>query len=86
MSSGSRSVITEVGLAVFNLISFGSNIPPASFEEVAPDVGQNVAQEPIFYYSGQVLIGGPFKALWALGESIGPDTFFRQSPRDHKHL
>ena len=27
------------------------------------DVGQTVAQEPIFYYYGQVLIGGPFIAF-----------------------
>ena len=32
------------------------------FEEEAPDVVHNVAQEPIFYYSRQVLIGGLFKA------------------------
>ena len=70
----------------YKLTENEENSRTSSFEEGAPDVGQNVAQEPIFYYSGQVLIGGPFKALWALGESLGPDTFFRQSPRDHKHL
>ena len=32
------------------------------FEEEPPDVVHNVAQEPIFYYSGQVLIGSSFKA------------------------
>ena len=41
------------------------------------DVGISVAQEPIFFYYGQVLIGGPFEAYWALGESLGPDTFVR---------
>ena len=50
------------------------------------DVGQTVAREPIFYYYGQVLIGGPFKAFWALGESLGPNTFVRKSPRDQKYL
>ena len=50
------------------------------------DAAQNVAQEPIFYYYGQVLIGGPFKGFWALRESLGPDTFVKQSPRDHKYL
>ena len=58
----------------------------SSFEEGAPDVGHNVAQEPISFYYGQVLIGGPFKAYWALGESLGPDTFVRKSPRDHQYL
>ena len=55
-----------------------------SNEEI--DVGQNVAQELIFYCYGQVLIGGPFNTLWALGESLGPVTFFRKSPWDHKYL
>ena len=50
------------------------------------DVGQTVAQEPIFYYYGQVLIGCPFKAFWALGESLGPDTSIRKSPWDQKYL
>ena len=58
---------------------------PIALEYVI-DVAQNVAQEPIFYYYGQVLIGGPFKGFWALGESLGPDTSVRQSPRDHKYL
>ena len=49
------------------------------------DVGQTVAQEPIFYYYGHVLIGGPLKAFWALGESLEPNTFVRKSPRDHKY-
>ena len=52
----------------------------------APDVGQNVTNEPIFYYYGQVLIGGPFNAYWAKGASLGPDTFVRKSPSDHKYL
>ena len=56
-----------------------------SFEFLA-DVGHNVAHEPISFYYGQVLIGGPFKAYWALGESLGPDTFIRKSPRDHQYL
>ena len=34
-----------------------------SKEEWRTDVGQNVAQEPIFYYYGQVLIGALFKAF-----------------------
>ena len=33
---------------------------------------------PIFYYSGQVHIGGPFTAYWAKGESLGPDIFFKK--------
>ena len=32
------------------------NSRTSSFEEGAPNVAQNVAQEPIFYYYGQVLI------------------------------
>ena len=47
------------------------NSRTSSFEEVAPDVGQNVAHEPISYYYGTVLIGGPLKAYWAKGESLG---------------
>ena len=50
------------------------------------DVAQNVAQEPIFYYSRQVNCGGPFKAFWARGESLVPDILCRRSPRDHKSL
>ena len=78
---------------VFNIIhayqyhtKIEENSRTSSFEEGAPDAGQNVAQEPISFYYGQVLIGGPFKASWALGESLGPDTFVRQSPRDHQYL
>ena len=32
-------------------------------QEKQYDVGHNVAQEPISFYYGQVLIGGPFKAF-----------------------
>ena len=50
------------------------------------DVAQNAAQEPTLYYSGPIFIGGPLKAYWAKGESLGPDTSVRQSPRDHQYL
>ena len=50
------------------------------------DVGHNVAQEHISFYYEQVLIGGLFKAYWALGDSLGPDTFVRKSPREHQYL
>ena len=50
------------------------------------DVGHTIAQEPSFYYYGPVLIEGPLTAYWALGESLGPDTFVRKSPRDHNYL
>ena len=50
------------------------------------DVGQNVAHEPISYYYGQVVIGGPLKAYWAKGESLGHDTCCGISPRDHKYI
>ena len=50
------------------------------------DVGHNVAQEPISFHYGQVLIEGPFEAYWALGESLGLDTFVKKSPRDHQYL
>ena len=46
------------------------------------DVAQNAAQEPIFYYSRPVHIGGPFKAYWVMGESLGADRFYRRSHRD----
>ena len=62
------------------------NSRTSSFEEGAPDVGQIVAQEPIFHYYGQVLIGGPLNAYWARGASLGPDTFVIKSPWDHKYL
>ena len=62
------------------------NSRTSSFEEGAPDVGQNVTHEPIFYYYGQVLIGGPLNAYWAKGASLRPDTFVRKSPWDHKYL
>ena len=54
--------------------------------EVMLDVAQNAAQEPTLYYSGPIFIGGPLKAYWAKGESLGPDTSVRQSPRDHQYL
>ena len=50
------------------------------------DVAHNAAQEPTLYYSGPIFIGGPLKAYWAKGESLGPDTFVRKSPRDHNYL
>ena len=50
------------------------------------DVAQNIAQELIFYCYGQILIGGPLKAFWALGESRGPDTSVKKSPWDQKYL
>ena len=50
------------------------------------DVAQNAAQEPTLYYSGPIFIGGPLKAYWAKGESLGPDTSIRQSPKDHQYL
>ena len=50
------------------------------------DVAQNIAQELIFYCYGEILIGGPLKAFWALGESRGPDTSVRKSPWDQKYL
>ena len=50
------------------------------------DVAQNATQEPTLYYSGPIYIGGPLKAYWAKGESLGHDTFVRKSPRDHKYL
>ena len=50
------------------------------------DVAQNVAQEPILCYSGQVHIGGLLKAYWAKGESLGPDRLCGISSRDHKYL
>ena len=49
-------------------------------------VAQNLAQEPIFYYYGQIYIGGSFKAFWAMGESLGSDTFIQKSPREYKYL
>ena len=54
--------------------------------ESKSDVAQNVAQELIFCYSGQVHIEGPLKAYWAKRESLGPDTLCGISPRDHKYL
>ena len=54
----------------------------ASFKEGAPDVSQNAAQEPIFYYSERVHIRGPFKDNWANGESLRPNRFCTRSPRD----
>ena len=62
------------------------NSRTSSFEEGVPDVGQNVAHEPISYYYGQVLIGCPLKAYWAKGEFLGPHTCCRISPREHKYL
>ena len=56
------------------------------FEEGALDVAQNIAREPIFYYSGQVHIRGPLNAYWVKGESLGPDTYNGILPRDHKYL
>ena len=62
------------------------NSRTSSFQEGAPDVGHTIAQEPSFYYYGPVLIEGPLTGYWALGESLGPDTFVRKSPRDHNYL
>ena len=50
------------------------------------DVAQNAAQESTLYYSGPIFIRGPLKAYWAKGESLGPDTYVRQSTRDHQYL
>ena len=47
------------------------NSRTSSFEEGAPDVGQNVAQEPTLYYSAPIYIGGP-KCL--LGQGSIPRT------------
>ena len=63
-----------------------ANSRTSLFEEGASDVGQNVAQEPILYYSVLIYIGGPLNAYWAKGASLGPDTFVRKSPWDHKYL
>ena len=62
------------------------NSRTSSFKEEAPDVAQNIAQELSFYCYGQILIGGPLKAFWALGESRGPNTSVRKSPWDQKYL
>ena len=50
------------------------------------DVAQNIAQERIFCYSGQVHIGGPLNAYWVKGESLGPDKYSGILPKDHKYL
>ena len=62
------------------------NSRTSSFEEEAPDVAQNIAQEHIFHCCAKILIGGLLKAFWALGESRGPDTSVRKSPWDQKYL
>ena len=63
-----------------------ANSRTSLFEEGAPDVGQNVAQEPTLYYSGPIYIGDPLNAYWAKGTSLGLDTFVRKSPWDQKYL
>ena len=62
------------------------NSRTSSFEEEAPDVAQNIAQELIFYSYEQILIGGPLEDFWALGESRAPDTSVNKSPWDQKYL
>ena len=66
-----------------HLIEHEENSRTSSFKGPS-DVAQKVAQEPIFHYSGQVNFGGPFKAFYAKGESLGPETLYRRLPRDHK--
>ena len=63
-----------------------ANSRTSLFEEGASDVGQNVSQEPTLYYYGLIYIGGTLNAYWAKGASLGPDTFVRKSPWDHKYL
>ena len=82
-----------VPLSFFNIIQQyyyltknQENSRTSSFKEGALDASHNVAQEPISFYYGKVLIGGPFKAYWALGESLGPDTFVIKFSRDHQYL
>ena len=62
-----------------------ANSRTSLFEEGAPDVGQSVAQEPTLYYSGPIYIGDPLNAYWAKGASLGPESFVRKSPWDHKY-
>ena len=77
-----RNVVTHNGKCRRN----EGNSRTSLFQEGAPDVAQNIAHEPIFCYSGQVHIGGPLNAYWALGESLGRDTSVRKSPWDHQYL
>ena len=58
----------------------------AKFVDGEIDVAQIPAQEPFFYNSGQVHTKGPLNAYWALGESLGPDTFVRKSHMDYQYL
>ena len=59
-----------------------ANLRTSLFKERAPNVSQNVAQEPTLYYSGPIYIGGPSIAYWAKGASLGTDIFLRKSRWD----